>query len=138
MRKLFIVLILLVAVPIGLLTASIVAGAAFATFDGQCTQSTSGFTGGDVLVGNFGLNSEGQIVMEVRNGVTSSVQINSVTLDGETSQISETSIGVGQSETIEFGEFEMSDDCNDMDLEIEYNVNGEDKSSTGTLTHTIE
>lgn len=122
----------------GLLTASIVAGAVFATVDGQCTQSTSGFTGGDVIFENFGLNSEGQIIMEIGNGAASSVQINSVTLDGETFQISDTSIGVGQTEVIEFGEFERSDACNDVDLEINYNTNGEEKSSTGTLTDTIE
>jgi len=138
MNKLLLGLILLIIVPPILLTAGIVAGAAFATIQGQCTQTINGFTADDVIIENVQLNTEGEMVMEIRNGASSTIHVQSVRLEEESFSISETSINVGRTESIKFGDFEDTDECNDMDIEIIYDRNAENLSATGSLTDSIE
>jgi hypothetical protein len=142
-----------------LLVVAIVGGAIFATVQGQCTQSVSGFTGGDVIVENFGTTSTGNLQMEVRNGGADTLEINSATMvnpDGTdatlNSTASTTSIDVGSSATVQlgsgyntdpgnanYGPLESSDGCNDFDLEFNYNMSSlTDQQSQGTLTDSIE
>ncbi len=134
-----------------LLVVAIVGGAIFATVQGQCTQSTSGFTGGDVIVENFGLDGDGDIQLEVRNGGSDTLEISSANLtnpdssgDDLTLNTSEstTSIGVGNSETVVIDSsngMQSSDGCNDFDLEFGYSMGAlSDQVVSGTLTDSIE
>lgn len=130
-----------------LLVVAIVGGAIFATVQGQCTQSTSGFTGGDVIVENFGLDSQGDIQMSVRNGGADTLNVTGAKLvnpDGANLTLASSSvdIGVGNSQSIELQStdgMESSDGCNNFDLEFTYEM-GEltDQQSSGTLTDSIE
>ncbi|MFO7793453.1 MAG: hypothetical protein R6V35_00560 [Candidatus Nanohaloarchaea archaeon] len=144
-----------------LLVVAIVGGAIFATVQGQCTQSTSGFSGGDVLIDNFGTDSDGNLQMEVRNGGSNTLDIDSVNLAGEefTEGASDNdrelvfdedgSIGVGSAQTVTLGNstdsdngapFGSSDGCNDYDIEFNYGFDGglDDQVTSGTLTDSIE
>ena len=132
-----------------LLVVAIVGGAIFATVQGQCTQSTSGFSGGDVLVENFGTDGEGDLQMEIRNGGSDTLIIEQIDFDGETDLTFENSegdeddqeIGVGNSETLTVtdGDFPSSDGCNDFDLEFGYEMGSlSDQVTSGTLTDSIE
>jgi len=140
-----------------LLVVAIVGGAIFATVQGQCAQSTSGFSGGDAIVENFGLDGSGGIQMEVRNGGADTLTIEEATLidNGDELGISpdedqvsdnwdeteeELTISVGDSETLVIGEGELesSDGCNDFDLEFVYesgDLTGQQVS--GSLTDSI-
>ena len=139
-----------------LLVVAIVGGAIFATVQGQCTQSVSGFTGGDVIVENFGIDSSGNLQMEVRNGGADTLNINNATLlnpDDQNDAVldvgsSTTDIDVGSSSTINLTVesaagadtlLESSDGCNDFDLEFNYDMGQlTNQESAGTLTDSIE
>ena len=130
-----------------LLVVAIVGGAIFATVQGQCTQSTSGYSGGDVLVENFGTDGDEDLQMEIRNGGSDTLIIEQIDLDGEdltfedSDEDSPAIIGVGNSETITVldGEFTSSDGCNDFDLEFGYEMGSlSDQVTSGTLTDSIE
>ena len=143
-----------------LLVVAIVGGAIFATVQGQCTQSTSGFSGSDVIVENFGTDSDGNIQMTLRNGGAETLEISDIAigdhnangnLDGTDNleiNESDTDIGVGNSRTFtvqgddggsQVAVFESSDGCNDFDLSFQYTM-GEltDQVTSGTLTDSIE
>ena len=136
-----------------LLVVAIVGGAIFATVQGQCTQTTSGYSGGDVLVENFGLDGDGNIQMEIRNGGSDTLTVQSVTIDNDgelvnddETSLSEVDVGVGNAETIRIGNadedaewMQSSDGCNDFDLVFEYEI-GEltNQQTSGSLTDSIE
>lgn len=129
-----------------LLVVAIVGGAIFATVQGQCTQSTSGFTGGDVIVENFGIDGDNQTQMTVRNGGAETLSINNATVvnpDGDNQYITDSKdIGVGNSESITLdggSDLVSSDGCNDFDLEFNYTTGQlSNQVSQGTLTDSIE
>lgn len=145
-----------------LLVVAIVGGAIFATVQGQCTQTTSGFSGSDVIVENFGTDSDGNIQMTLRNGGAETLEVENAVVssdDGDNTSYVEDSdgnpvdgsdpleIGVGNSESlyvsngseISSGPFESSDGCNDFELVFTYTL-GElsNQESQGTLTDSIE
>ena len=138
-----------------LLVVAIVGGAIFATVQGQCTQSTSGYSGGDVLVENFGTDGDGNLQMEIRNGGSDTLEINeveiennggdSITTDGDLDMSdSDFSVGVSSSNTLTLEHddeslFEPSDGCNDFDIEFNYDQGSlEDQVTSGSLTDSIE
>ena len=138
-----------------LLVVAIVGGAIFATVQGQCTQSTSGYSGGDVLVENFGTDGDGQLQLEIRNGGSDTLEINeveiennggdSITTDGDLDMSdSDFSVGVSSSNTLTLEHesdslFEPSDGCNDFDIEFNYDQGSlENQVTSGSLTDSIE
>ncbi|MFP4229714.1 MAG: hypothetical protein ACLFRK_01075 [Candidatus Nanohaloarchaea archaeon] len=131
-----------------LLVVAIVGGAIFATVQGQCTQSTSGFTGGDVIVENFGLDGEDNLQMEVRNGGSDTLTVKNASVINEDDpsenleNTDDTEVDVGNSETITLSNtdgMESSDGCNDFDLEFTYDMGElENQTTSGTLTDSIE
>ena len=128
-----------------LLVVAIVGGAIFATVQGQCVQSTSGFSGADVQVENFGIDGSNNLQMEVRNAGTDSLNITDVQID-ETSvgvngtSVEITSTGDTAQVTTSTGTFENVDGCNDYDLTLVYDVGDtlQDQRTTGTLTDSID
>jgi len=138
-----------------LLVVAIVGGAIFATVQGQCTQSTSGFSGGDVLVENFGTDGDGQLQLEIRNGGAETLEINEVEIENDsgdsanaTEELTMTpndfSVGVSSSNTLTLEHdteslFEPSDGCNDFDIEFNYDQGSlENQVTSGSLTDSIE
>jgi len=134
-----------------LLVVAIVGGAIFATVQGQCTQNTSGFTGADLQIDNFGVDGNDQLQMEIRNAGSDSLTLDpdqDDTLLIDTEEVSldgadEIEIGVGGTETVttEEGEdaFTSSDGCENLDVEINYDMGDLDNQVVdGTLTDTIE
>ena len=133
-----------------LLVVAIVGGAIFATVQGQCTQSTSGFTGGDVIVENFGIDGSNQTQMTIRNGGAETLTINNASIvnpDGEDQYLASApgdsvDVGVGNSESITLSNGEgisSSDGCNDFNLEFTYSMGAlNDQVSQGTLTDSVE
>ena len=109
-----------------LLVVAIAGGAIFATINGQTVESTSGFTGSDLMIQNFGVNSEGVLQMEIRNTGSETVSINSLNIS-ENEKYTERvvinqDIGVGESEVVGIEEFEATSSSNSMDLVINYNT----------------
>ncbi len=135
-KKVLLVVVLVLGV-IAIPVASIIGGALFATTQEPCTQTTSGFSGGDIyfLIEDFGLDSRGNLVMEVRSGAQSNVELQSVTVDGQTEQLSNT-IGVGSSTTVTVSQIDLetSESCSDLPVELNYSSGGSQDSVNGTLT----
>jgi len=143
-----------------LLVVAIVGGAIFATVQGQCQQSASGFAG-DIEVNEFGVTEGDDLQVELRNTGSESVYVHGVELheegtdttveynitdeDGETQEeeISDGEtlrIGVASTATIDLADVTDSDgDCNNLDLRAEYNTDTLDnQASEGTLTDEFE
>jgi hypothetical protein len=145
-----------------LLVVAIVGGAIFATVQGQCTQSSSGFTGQDIQVAEFGVSGQGAdsvLQVELQNTGADSVVVNNVTFtdqddgtnvtssnvyymdDGSEVQLSNDSldIGVGTSESVYIENVGNADGCNTFDLDINYDMgNLQDQFVSGTLTDSME
>lgn len=119
-----------------------IAGAAiFATVQGQCVQSTSGFTGQDVMIENFGKGENG-LSLEIRNGNPSTATIREITVNNDDKSrtfSNEFSVDVGETEVINIPSITESDSCNTFNVNIVYD-SGSIKNSTveGTLTGNVE
>jgi len=129
-----------------LLVVAIVGGAIFATVQGQCVQSTSGFTGNDVQIENFGLDGANNLQLEVRNSGANSVNITGAQFDGDSNTVINESrsisatgdTGVVTITDVSGQDFESVDGCNDFDLTLEYTSGELDTQTTGSLTDSIE
>ncbi|MFO7793442.1 MAG: hypothetical protein R6V35_00505 [Candidatus Nanohaloarchaea archaeon] len=125
----------IVAIPV----ISIVGGALFATTQETCTQTTSGFTGEDLVVENFDLNDQGQMQIELRNGAASTVELESITIYGQSEDLSE-SIGIGQASVVEITQINLdtSDSCNEVPVEFTYTSEGTQQSVSGVFMGEIQ
>jgi len=123
-----------------LLVVAIVGGAIFATVQGQCTTSTSGFSTSDVRVADFATNSDGNLAFELRNAAASPVEIDNISVEGDSYNAGNETISVGSSATFTTDVGATSvDGCNDFDLSIQYNVEDGIQSQvvSGTMTDSI-
>ena len=128
-----------------LLVVAIVGGAIFATVQGQCTSSTSGFTTADVRIDDFATTSDGNLAFELRNAAADPVTVTNITIgDSDTSydyEVTADTIEVGSSSAINTEiAADPVDGCNDYDLTIGYNVDGgiQDQQVTGTMTDSLD
>jgi formylglycine-generating enzyme required for sulfatase activity len=125
-----------------LLVVAIVGGAIFSVAQSQGLEASSGFTGGDVTVENFGLSQRGSLDMVLRNTAADSLEVNEVTLSqgGEsfTTGIDE-EISVGDSTPVSTLGAVESDAANDIDVEVSYDVGGlTNQTVTGTVSGNLE
>lgn len=136
-----------------LLVVAIVGGAIFATVQGQCQQSTAGFSGTDVRIDDFGITTNGNLQMQLRNGANNPVNVTEINVTQrdttEWATLNESTsveMGVGGTDTVTVGQFgpgvttfESVDGCNTFDVAITYNVTGglDNQQITGTLTDSI-
>ncbi len=125
-----------------LLVVAIVGGAIFSIAQSQGLESSSGFTGGDVAVENFGLSQRGSLDMVLRNTAADSLEVNEITLSqgGEefTTGIDE-EISVGDSTPVSTLGAVQSDAANDIDVEVSYDVGGlTNQTVTGTVSGNLE
>ncbi|MFO7794381.1 MAG: hypothetical protein R6V35_05415 [Candidatus Nanohaloarchaea archaeon] len=121
-----------------LLVVAVVGGAVFSTVQGQCNESVSGFTGADVMVGDFGSTSTEKIQFELRNTGSENVEINKVTFRQDN-----TSLNIGPNRKIEVSDTELfstdgfveSSSCNTVETTITYDTETlSNLEVTGTLT----
>ncbi len=146
-----------------LLVVAIVGGAIFATVQGQCTQSSSGFTGQDIQVADFGVSSNG-LQVELRNAGADRINASAIVITntdtgdsvslarpsaadsgtanydiGAQTDSGETTIDVGDTTVYNIPDLVETEGCNTFDLSVTYDQgNLEDQSVTGTLTDAME
>lgn len=136
MSKKILLLVVLVVGVVAIPVISIVGGALFAATQETCTQTTSGFSGSNIMVSDYEVNDQNQLVIEITNAAASNLEMESITVDGQTQQLSE-SIGIGSSASVTFdqGNVEISESCNEIPVGFTYN-SGE--SVEGTFTGEIQ
>jgi len=126
-----------------LLVVAVVGGAIFSVVQSESIESSSGFTGGDVAVENFGLSNSGSLDMVLRNTAADSVEVQSITLSegGEefTTGINE-EVSVGDSKAVStLGAVQSSGGASTVDVEVNYDVGGlTDQVVTGTVSGSLE
>ena len=126
-----------------LLVIAIVGGAIFTTVqDSANVQTVTGFSGQDVQITNFGLDSNDNLQLEMRAQASEPVDITEVTIsDDDGNSITNTSVGttlgVGNTETVKLTGTALSsaDSATEHDIQVVY-TSGElsDLSINGTLT----
>ncbi|MFB6204352.1 MAG: hypothetical protein ABEJ75_01770, partial [Candidatus Nanohaloarchaea archaeon] len=131
-----------------LLVVAIVGGAIFATVQGQCQSTTSGFSGTDVRVVDFGATTNGNLKIQLRNGAASPIEVTNVSIARsevgtfvDSTNVVEMGVGADNSVTLtpSNGQFTNVDGCNTFDLDITYNITGglTNQHIAGTLTSSI-
>ena len=86
-----------------LLVVAIVGGAIFSVVQSQSVESVSGFSGGDVVVDDFGVTNDGNLQLILMNSAGETVEVTSIEVsgNGNTAEWSDTqSIGVGNTESV--------------------------------------
>ncbi len=150
-----------------LLVVAIVGGAIFATVQGQCTQSSSGFTGQDIQVADFGVTGGDTLTVELRNAGAERITVNQLTMtntddevqvvtnstasyyDADTTDSSAQNVGsaigsdnqidVGDSTTFTLPNVESTEGCNTFDFAVDYDQgNLDNQRLAGTLTDSIQ
>jgi hypothetical protein len=129
-----------------LLVAAIVGGAIFATVGDQNIDSVTGFSGGDVVVEDYGVSNKDEIGLNIRSGRGDSVVVSKVNVsDPDTSEYvykeftGNTKVGVGSSSIFELPNVSRSEEADTLDVEIIYDTGDlSNLSVTGTISGSIE
>ncbi len=122
---------------------AIASGAIYSFVGGQCVESTTGFTGSDVQVQDFGIRPDSaNMSLLIQNQADNTVTIDSIKVTGPEGKrrlnYSET-VPTGEEEQTDVVGFEQTDACNTMDVEIVYDLGVlEDQYVTGEITSNIE
>ena len=124
-----------------LLVVAVVGGAIFSIAQSEAPESTSGFTGQDVQIEEFGV-SDNELDLVMRNSANDNVEINSVKLtddDMYSEWLGSESIGVTDTEVLTLANVSEGDSANDLDVEINYD-RGQltDMTVTGTISGNLE
>jgi hypothetical protein len=110
-----------------LLVVAIVGGAIFSVVQSQSVESVSGFSGGDVTVDDFGVTSDGNLQLILRNSAGESVEVTGIEIsgNGNTAEWSDSqSIGVGETGSVTLNSVEEGDGANSLDVEVFYDIGG--------------
>ena len=129
-----------------LLVVAVIGGAIFAAVGDQSVDSTSGFSGGDVVVEQFGVSEDGELGLNVRSASGSGVVVSRVNVsDPDTDQFvykkftGDNRIGVGSSKIFELPNVSRSDSGNELGVEIVYDSGGlSNLSVRGTVSGSLE
>lgn len=118
-----------------LITVSIVSGVAYSSFGTACVESSSGFVGETIQVQDFGLNTNSELGIALENRRSNSIEVKEVVVENSTVSVTDGSIDPGDTSSITVSGFEESGECNSLDLEIIYSIEGLDnQAASGTLT----
>jgi len=128
-----------------LLVVAIVGGAIFATVGDQNIESSSGFNG-DVIVDNFGVSSEDDLGLEIRDGTGQGITVSKANIsDPDTGQwiykefTGENRVGIGSSKIFELPNITRSNSGNQLNVEITYNTGGlSNLSEQGIITGQLQ
>ena len=125
-----------------LLVLAVVGGAIFSFTGDQSVESASGFSGDDVQVDDFGLNTGGGLDLVLRNSASQEVVVNSVNVSdgGDWSSWSGVrEIGVGNTDSVVLANVSESSGSNSLDVEVDYDVGGlTGLESSGVVTGGFE
>lgn len=129
-----------------LLVVAITGGAIFATVGNQSTDSTSGFSGSDVLVDDFGVTSDDELGLNARNGAGNEIVVSRVNVsDSESGEYvykeftGDNRVGVGSEKVFELPNVTRADGSNSLDVEIIYDSGGlSNLSVSGTVSGDLE
>lgn len=99
----------------------------------QCNEMISGFASDDIIVDDFRLGGNG-LELTLANTGTEFAEIQGVDLNGESAEISEDEVSLGETTTATAENIVDSDECNEIDIVINYSSEGLPGTSTGTLT----
>ena len=125
-----------------LLVVAVTGGAIFATVGNQSVDSTSGFTGSDVQVDNFGLTEDGGLQLELRESTGEGSTVKAINVTDESSGeyiykefSSSNEIDVGESLVLSLPNVSESEGSNSLDVEILYDSGGlENLSVSGSIS----
>lgn len=125
-----------------LLVVAIVGGAIFSIAQQQNVESVSGFVGGDVVVDEFGITSDDEFQLNIRNTGAQSTTINSINVS-EGGRYSawegESSLSVGDTETITLANISEGDSAESLDVGINYGSGGLDNLvADGSISGSLE
>lgn len=130
-----------------LVVVAIAAGVVYATVGERCTRSTSGMSGTDVRLQDFGTTPSGEMQIELMNAQNDPVEITNITLKSpETGQqVSDTDvvrIPAVEKQTASMGAvyFRKASGCNTVRVSVTYSTPGglQDQIVSGTITSKIE
>jgi hypothetical protein len=110
-----------------LLVVAVVGGAVFSVVESQDVESVSGFSGGDIVVDDFGVTSDGGLQLVMRNTGSESVEINSINVsDGEkfTEWMGGQDVSVGETGSIKLANVTQGDAANSLEVTVNYNAGG--------------
>ncbi len=122
---------------------AVVSGAIYSFVGGQCVESTTGFTGSDVQVQDFGIRADSaNMSLLIQNQADNTVTIDSINVTGPEGErqlnYSET-VDPGVEKQTDVLGFEQTDACNTMDVEIVYDLGPlENQCVNGEITSNIE
>ncbi len=122
-----------------LLVVAVVGGAIFAVVGNQVVESTSGFTGQDIQVDNFGATLEDNLELILRNAGGNSVDIKQINVTDDqgryTELLAEKQIGMGSTESVTLGNVQDTSSGNTLDVQIIYDSGAlENLEVSGTIT----
>jgi formylglycine-generating enzyme required for sulfatase activity len=126
-----------------LLVVAVVGGGIFSIVQSESIESTSGFSGTDVAVENFGLSQEGKLDMVLRNSASETLEIKEINLSQDGEEFStgvDEDIDVGDSSAVSaLGAVQSSSGASTVDVEISYDVGGlEDQVVSGTVSGSLD
>ena len=121
-----------------LLVVAVVGGTIFSLTSGQEPETVSGFTGETVSVENFGLTSDRNFQVSIRNSDVSELQLNSINLTHQGNYVSkqfDQTISGDSSSSVVLPNVSSSEGSNSIDVELSYDRGGlTDITSKGTIT----
>lgn len=128
-----------------LVAVSAVSGVVYTQVGGQCVQSSTGFTGQDIQIQNFGgIAGSNELGLEIFNTRPEKIEVNNVTLsnstDSVTYPVSNGEIDPGRAGAVEVSGVVTSEECNSLNLEMRYSIGNKltGQKASGTLTSTLE
>lgn len=125
-----------------LLVVAVVGGAIFSIVQSQSVESVSGFTGGDIVIDDFGLTGDGDLELLLRNTAFESVEVNSVNVsdgDGFTEFVGGERIPVGETRILSVSNVSGGDGSSNLDVKVNYDIGGlSNMKVSGTLSGNFE
>ena len=126
-----------------LLVVAVVGGAVFSFTGDQGVESVNGFSGDDVEVSDFGLNTAGGLDIVLRNAASEEVTVNRVNVSDEGGDWSSWSgvreIGVSDTGSVALANVSESSGSSSLDVSVGYDVGGlEGLESSGVITGGFE
>ena len=128
-----------------LLVVAIVGGTIFSVTQSQGAESVSGFSGSDVLVDDFGVTSDGNLSLALRNGDSSNIVVSSVNVSDSSNGnwvykefVGDSRVSVGSERLFELPFVSRTDGSNVLDVRIIYDTGGlSNLTESGTITGRI-
>jgi len=121
-----------------LIAVSVAGGAVYSTVGSECIESSTGFTGSDVAVEDFGFSNSNSMDLVISNNAQDDAEIDEVEINSSTGEyriVNGTEIAVGSEDVVTIPAVESSSECNSFDVSITYSQGPlENQVISGSLT----